>query len=103
MLTAGLPLNDAKRRAFFCQMPDQVLEFDAIAAAVDFTSVEGQSPAGFLSEPATPPEERTRAEIVFMEGWSVEVAQGVYYPVFPAACDPGSLEFRLFSQPAAHS
>jgi hypothetical protein len=41
MLAAGVPIETAKKVAFFCQMPDQVLEFDAIAAAVDFTSVSG--------------------------------------------------------------
>ncbi len=89
MLTAGMPLLTARRRAFFCQMPDQVLEFDAIAAAVDFTTVSGVSPAQpFLRPPATPPDERGSAELVVSPGYSVEVASGVSYPVFPRIATP---------------
>jgi hypothetical protein len=37
MLAALLPKKTALRRAFFCQMPDQVYEFDAKSAGIDLT------------------------------------------------------------------
>ena len=36
MLAAGMEYDKAKRRAFFCQMPDEVFEFDATSADIDF-------------------------------------------------------------------
>lgn len=38
-LAAGLSLSDAKRNAFYCQLPDQVYELDATAAGIDLTSL----------------------------------------------------------------
>jgi hypothetical protein len=35
MLMAGVPADAAYTRAFFCQLPDEVLEFDAVAATQD--------------------------------------------------------------------
>lgn len=83
MLTAGLPFEQARRRAFFCQMPDQVLEFDAIAAAVDLTTVLGTSPAELMSKPATPVDQRRSAELVVTEGYSLPIAPGINYPLVP--------------------
>ncbi len=58
MLAAGVSPNSAQYRAFFCQMPDQVYEFDAIAAAVDygFTLLGKQGEGGIGNyKTATPP------------------------------------------------
>ncbi|WP_281932424.1 hypothetical protein [Roseibium album] len=36
MLSAGIDAREARIRAFFCQLPDEVLEFDATAATRDY-------------------------------------------------------------------
>jgi hypothetical protein len=40
MLAAGLNEDEAQERAFFCQMPDQVKEFDASTAGIDWTELD---------------------------------------------------------------
>jgi hypothetical protein len=40
MWAAGVDATKARDRAFFCQMPDQVFEFDATAAGFDYLSCE---------------------------------------------------------------
>ena len=41
MLAAGIDADKAKTRAFFCQLPDQVFEFDAVAATLDAIDYKG--------------------------------------------------------------
>jgi len=40
MLAAGLNEDEAQERAFFCQMPDQVKEFDASSAGIDWAELD---------------------------------------------------------------
>lgn len=60
MLAAGIDETAAYQRAFFCQMPDQVFEFDAVSAAVDYYQADGPTsvwvPTVGTFRPATPPE-----------------------------------------------
>lgn len=59
MLAAGVEPRIARLRAFFCQMPDQVLNFDATAAAID-SKIDADSIVGrygakqAVSAPANP-------------------------------------------------
>jgi hypothetical protein len=61
MLAAGGEERACYRRAFFCQMPDQVFDFDAVSAAVDYYQRESPGsvwiPIAGTFRPATPPEE----------------------------------------------
>lgn len=84
MLAAGLAPATALRRAFFCQMPDQVLEFDAIAAAVDFMQPSFPSAVPGLGEPATPPENTYAERVEIAPPYSIPIGDtGVSYTVFP--------------------
>jgi hypothetical protein len=57
MLASGIAIEKALRRAFFCQMLDQVYEFDAIAAFVDWTDFDIPSSLPILGKPATHPDD----------------------------------------------
>ena len=46
MLAAGVNENEAQERAFFCQMPDQVREFDASRAGIDWVEFDLAYPRG---------------------------------------------------------
>lgn len=58
LASSGNP-EQSRKRAFFCQMPDQVYEFDATSAAIDFAwgtfSGAPRPISGYY--PATPPED----------------------------------------------
>lgn len=62
MLAAGIEEAAAYQRAFFCQMPDQVFEFDAVSAAIDYRQTGTDGPGSVwvpwvgTFRPATPPE-----------------------------------------------
>jgi hypothetical protein len=46
MLAAGVDEDEAQERAFFCQMPDQVREFDASSARIDWLELDLGIPRG---------------------------------------------------------
>ena len=46
MLAAGVDEGEAQERAFFCQMPDQVREFDVSSAGVDWLELDLGVPHG---------------------------------------------------------
>ena len=46
MLAAGVKEDEAQKRAFFCQMPDQVREFDASCAGIDWAELDLGIPRG---------------------------------------------------------
>lgn len=84
MLAAGMELNTALRRAFFCQMPDQVLEFDAIAAAIDdYLPTQHAGSVPVLGQRATPPEDFYNEEVELSPSVSMEVVPGIRYTILP--------------------
>ncbi len=90
MLAAGMDSTTALRRAFFCQMPDQVLEFDAIAAAVDYVQLADPKlnpmlhAPGLYSKPATPYDQRSDTQIELAPPISMNIPGTPFnYNIFP--------------------
>ena len=69
MLAAGVDEEEAQQRAFFCQMPDQVREFDATCAGVDWAEgildIQRGTPVGSFY-PSTDPAGVPTHDVTYM-------------------------------------
>jgi Domain of unknown function (DUF4157) len=79
MLAAGVNKKVALRRAFFCQMPDQVFDFDATSAGIDY--YEGRGGLPHIGLPKTtyyPAHEHLRTQRVLELDSEVELPKDRY-------------------------